>query len=70
MLMETDEAPPPKNRVTTKVAKFFAKAEGKSEITRTTYATKYPGMRPDDSVSGTKISGQKAAPMFQEVVAQ
>lgn len=70
MLMETDEAPPPKNRVTTKVAKFFAKAEGKSEITNTTYATKYPGMRPDDSVSGTKISGQKAAPMFQEVVAQ
>lgn len=27
-------------------------------------------MRPDDSVSGTKINGQNAAPIFQEVVAQ
>jgi len=70
MFIETDEAPPPKNRVTTNVAKFFAKAEGKREMTRMMYATKYPGMRPDDSVRGTKINGQKAAPIFHEVVAQ
>jgi hypothetical protein len=70
MLMATEEAPPPKNRVTTNVAKFWANADGNSETTRMKYATKYPGMRPDDSVKGTKMSGQKAAPMFQEVVAQ
>ena len=70
MLIETEEAPPPKNRVTTSVAKFLAKADGKSEMTRMIYATKYPGIRPEDSVRGTKIKGQKAAPMFQDVVAQ
>lgn len=70
ILIETEEAPPPKNLVTTSVAKFCAKADGKSEMTKITYATKYPGMRPEASVRGTKISGQKAAPMFQEVVAQ
>jgi hypothetical protein len=70
MLIETEEAPPPKNRVTTSVAKFLAKAEGNSEMTRMMYATKYPGIRPEDSVRGTKIKGQKAAPMFQDVVAQ
>lgn len=70
ILIETEEAPPPKNRVTTSVAKLFANADGKSEITRITYATKYPGIRPEASVRGTKINGQKAAPMFQEVVAQ
>lgn len=70
MLIATDEAPPPKNRVTTRVAKFWAKADGNSEMTRMVYATKYPGMRPDDSVKGTNINGQKAAPIFHEVVAQ
>ena len=70
ILIAVEEAPPPKNRVTMSVAKFFANADGKSEMTRSIYATKYPGMRPEDSVRGTKISGQKAAPMFQEVVAQ
>lgn len=70
MLIETDEAPPPKKRVTTNVAKLFAKADGKSEMIRMIYATKYPGMRPDDSVRGTKINGQNAAPIFQDVVAQ
>jgi hypothetical protein len=70
MLIETEEAPPPKNLVTTRVAKFFANADGKRDMTRITYATKYPGMRPEASVRGTKISGQKAAPIFQEVVAQ
>lgn len=70
MLMDTDEAPPPKNRVTTSVAKFCAKADGNSDTMRRKYATKYPGMRPDASVNGTKMSGQKAAPMFQDVVAQ
>lgn len=70
ILIDTEDAPPPKNRVTTSVAKFCAKAEGKREITRMKYATKYPGMRPEDSVRGTKMSGQNAAPMFQDVVAQ
>lgn len=40
MLMETDDAPPPKNRVTTNVAKFCAKADGNNEIIRIIYATK------------------------------
>lgn len=70
ILIDTDEAPPPKNLVTSIVAKFCAKAEPKSVAIRMIYATKYPGMRPDDSVRGTKMSGQKAAPMFHEVVAQ
>ena len=70
ILIETEEAPPPKNRVTTRVAKFFANADGKSEMTKIMYAIKYPGIRPEDSVIGTKTSGQKAAPRFQEVVAQ
>lgn len=70
MLMDTDDAPPPKNRVTTNVAKFGANADGNSEMIKMTYETKYPGMRPDDSVKGTKMSGQNAAPMFQDVVAQ
>lgn len=70
MLIETDEAPPPKKRVTTNVAKFFANADGNSEMIRMIYATKYPGIRPDDSVRGTKIKGQNAAPIFHDVVAQ
>jgi hypothetical protein len=70
MLIETDDAPPPKKRVTIIVAKFWAKADPNSVATRIIYETKYPGMRPEDSVRGTKINGQKAAPMFQEVVAQ
>jgi len=69
ILIDTEEAPPPKNRVTTSVAKFCANAEGKSDTTSMKYATKYPGIRPDDSVSGTKIRGQNAAPIFHEVVA-
>lgn len=70
ILIDTDEAPPPKNRVTMSVAKLCANADPKRVATRITYATKYPGMRPEDSVRGTKISGQKAAPIFQDVVAQ
>lgn len=69
MLIDTEEAPPPKNRVTTSVAKFCAKAEGNSETTRMKYAIKYPGIRPEDSVNGTNIRGQNAAPIFQDVVA-
>lgn len=34
------------------------------------YAMKYPGIRPEDSVNGTKRSGQNAAPIFHDVVAQ
>lgn len=34
MLIETEEAPPPKNRVTTKVAKFYANADPNSEMTK------------------------------------
>lgn len=34
ILIETEEAPPPKNLVTTKVAKLFAKADGNNDITR------------------------------------
>lgn len=34
------------------------------------WLTKYPGIRPEFSVMGTKINGQNAAPMFQLVVAQ
>lgn len=70
ILIETDDAPPRKRRSTAKVAKFRAKADGKKEITRIKYETKEPGMRPDDSVSGTKMSGQIAVPIFQEVAAQ
>lgn len=33
------------------------------------YAIKYPGIRPEDSVNGTKIKGQNAAPIFQDAVA-
>lgn len=69
MLIDTEDAPPPKNRVTTKVAKFCAKAEGNRDMTRMKYATKYPGIRPEDSVNGTKIRGQNAAPIFQDAVA-
>lgn len=70
ILIETDDAPPPKKRVTTSVAKFCANADGNKETTRMKYATKYPGIRPEDSVSGTNRRGQKAAPIFQDVVAQ
>lgn len=84
--METDEAPPPKKRVTTKVAKLLAKAEPKRKSSKTMYATllsisderisdyraltKYPGIRPVFSVNGTKSRGNKAAPTFQLAVAQ
>ena len=39
MLILTEEAPPPKNRVTTIVAKFGAKAEGKSQMMKRMYET-------------------------------
>ena len=34
IFIETEEAPPPKNLVTTRVAKFWAKAEGKRKISK------------------------------------
>jgi hypothetical protein len=40
ILILTEEAPPPKNLVTTSVAKLFANAEPKSVAIRIMYATK------------------------------
>lgn len=40
-LIATLEAPPPKNLVTTRVAKFGAKADGNSQITNRMYDMKY-----------------------------
>lgn len=68
--MLTELAPPPKKRVTIKVAKFGAVADGMSQIRNKIYAPKYPGMRPVFSVNGTKSSGKTAAPTFHDAVAQ
>ena len=42
MLMETEDAPPPKKRVTTRVAKLSAKADPKRNSSKTMYATCMP----------------------------
>ena len=39
MLIATDDAPPPKNLVTTRVAKLFANADPKRKISNMMYAT-------------------------------
>ena len=70
MLIATDEAPPPKNRHMTIVWKFCATPHGMRKIRKTIYAPKYPGIRPEVSVRGTKSNGTKAAPIFQDVVAK
>lgn len=70
IFMTTEDAPPPKNRVMSIVAKFCAKAEPKRLATKMIYAPTYPGIPPLLSVMGTKTKGQKAAPIFQLVVAQ
>lgn len=70
MLMLTELAPPPKKRVTIRVAKFGAVADGISQMRNKMYAPKYPGMRPVFSVNGTKSKGKTAAPTFHDAVAQ
>ena len=69
MLIVEAAAPPPKNLVTTNVAKFCANAEGNREITRIEYPKKYPGLRPHDSDNGTNIGGRNAAPNWKVIVA-
>lgn len=68
MFMVDAAAPPPKNRVTTRVAKFGAKADGKRHITWIAYPKPYAGVRPHDSDSGTKTGGKTAAPIWNDIV--